>query len=138
MRDAVEQLLPADAAIFVAAVADWRPDGEAGEKIKKVAGEGAAAARPWSRTPTSSPASAITPQRPYLVVGFAAETQNLLENAAAKLKKKGADFIVANDVSSGTGVMGGDSNRVRIVSKIRRRRMAGARQGRSRRRGSPR
>ena len=56
-------------------------------------------------------------QRPYLVVGFAAETQNLLENAAAKLKKKGADFIVANDVSAETGVMGGDRNRVSIVSK---------------------
>jgi phosphopantothenoylcysteine decarboxylase/phosphopantothenate--cysteine ligase len=55
-------------------------------------------------------------KRPSLVVGFAAETQHLLENAGAKLKKKGADIIVANDVSEGTGVMGGDRNRVRIVS----------------------
>jgi phosphopantothenoylcysteine decarboxylase/phosphopantothenate--cysteine ligase len=54
--------------------------------------------------------------RPTLVVGFAAETQNLLQNAAAKLKRKGADIIVANDVSAGSGVMGGDRNRVRIVS----------------------
>jgi phosphopantothenoylcysteine decarboxylase/phosphopantothenate--cysteine ligase len=116
MRDAVEQLLPADAAIFVAAVADWRPDGEAGQKIKKVAGKG-----PPPLTMVENPdilaGIGHHAERPYLVVGFAAETQNLVENAAAKLKKKGADFIVANDVSSGTGVMGGDSNRVRIVSK---------------------
>jgi len=61
-------------------------------------------------------------QRPYLVVGFAAETQDILRNAETKLKKKGADFIVANDVSQdsgvgATGVMGGDRNRVKIVSK---------------------
>ena len=56
-------------------------------------------------------------QRPYLVVGFAAETQRLLESATAKLKKKGADLIVANDVSAESGVMGGERNRVRILSK---------------------
>jgi len=120
MRDAVEQLLPADAAIFVAAVADWRTADAAGQKIKKVAGEG-----PPTLTMVENPDILATVghhrKRPYLVVGFAAETQDVLENAEAKLKKKGADFIVANDVGhSGTsagGVMGGDRNRVRIVSK---------------------
>jgi phosphopantothenoylcysteine decarboxylase/phosphopantothenate--cysteine ligase len=116
MRDAVERLLPADAAVFVAAVADWRPDGEAGEKIKKVAGEGPPALS-MIENPDILAGIGHHAQRPYLVVGFAAETQSLLENATAKLKKKGADFIVANDVSAETGVMGGDKNRVSIVSK---------------------
>jgi phosphopantothenoylcysteine decarboxylase/phosphopantothenate--cysteine ligase len=116
MRDAVEQLLPAAAAIFVAAVADWRPDGEAGEKIKKVSGKGPPSLG-MIENPDILAGIGHHAERPYLVVGFAAETQNLLENAAAKLKKKGADFIVANDVSPGTGVMGGDLNRVSIVSK---------------------
>ena len=116
MRDAVEQLLPADAAVFVAAVADWRPDGEAGEKIKKISGKGPP---PLGMVENPDILAGIGhhAQRPYLVVGFAAETQNLLENATAKLEKKGADFIVANDVAAGTGVMGGDLNRVSIVSK---------------------
>ena len=116
MRDAVERLLPADAGVFVAAVADWRPDGEASEKIKKVAGKGSPALS-MVENPDILAGIGNHAQRPYLVVGFAAETQSLLENAAAKLKKKGADFIVANDVSTATGVMGGDKNRVSIVSK---------------------
>ncbi|RLP28050.1 bifunctional phosphopantothenoylcysteine decarboxylase/phosphopantothenate--cysteine ligase CoaBC [Mesorhizobium sp. YM1C-6-2] len=120
MRDAVEKLLPADAAIFVAAVADWRTAGAAGQKIKKVAGKG-----PPSLTMVENPdilaGVGHHKKRPYLVIGFAAETQDVLKNAEAKLKKKGADFIVANDVSpSGTssgGAMGGDRNRVKIVSR---------------------
>ncbi|MDP3899006.1 MAG: bifunctional phosphopantothenoylcysteine decarboxylase/phosphopantothenate--cysteine ligase CoaBC [Mesorhizobium sp.] len=121
MRDAVEALLPADAAIFVAAVADWRADTEAGEKIKKAAADGPPTLR-MVENPDILAGIGHHKRRPWLVVGFAAETQNLLANAAAKLKKKGADFIVANDVSldSGVGargVMGGDRNRVRIVSK---------------------
>jgi phosphopantothenoylcysteine decarboxylase/phosphopantothenate--cysteine ligase len=116
MRDAVEALLPADAAVFVAAVADWRTDLQAGEKIKKVEGAGPPTLA-MVENPDILAGVGHHKQRPYLVVGFAAETQNLLANAAAKLKKKGADFIVANDVSSETGVMGGDRNRVRIVSK---------------------
>ncbi len=120
MRDAVEQLLPADAAIFVAAVADWRTADAAGQKVKKVAGKG-----PPSLKMVENPDILATighhKKRPYLVVGFAAETQDVLKNAEAKLKKKGADFIVANDVGpSGTssgGVMGGDRNRVKIVSR---------------------
>ncbi|MGT2464414.1 phosphopantothenoylcysteine decarboxylase domain-containing protein [Mesorhizobium atlanticum] len=122
MKEAVESLLPADAAVFVAAVADWRTANAAGEKIKKVAGKGPPSTADGRGIPISWPASAIIAQRPGLVVGFAAETQDLIANAEAKLKKKGADFIVANDVSheSGigpSGVMGGDRNKVRIVSK---------------------
>ncbi|WP_395448495.1 bifunctional phosphopantothenoylcysteine decarboxylase/phosphopantothenate--cysteine ligase CoaBC [Aminobacter sp. UC22_36] len=116
MRDAVEQLLPADAAVFVAAVADWRTDNAAGEKIKKVAGEGPPALQ-MVENPDILAGIGHHKQRPWLVVGFAAETQDVLKNAQAKLAKKGADFIVANDVSHDGGVMGGDRNRVRIVSK---------------------
>lgn len=114
MRDAVEQLLPADAAIFVAAVADWRTEGAADQKIKKAPGSG-----PPSLKMVENPDILATvghhKRRPWLVVGFAAETQDVLKNAEAKLAKKGADFIVANDVSG--SVMGGDRNRVTIVSK---------------------
>lgn len=121
MRDAVEELLPADAAIFVAAVADWRTETSSGEKIKKAAGEGPPALR-MVENPDILAGVGHHAKRPYLVVGFAAETRDLVKNAEAKLKKKGADFIVANDVShdsgiGGAGVMGGDRNRVRIVSK---------------------
>jgi phosphopantothenoylcysteine decarboxylase/phosphopantothenate--cysteine ligase len=121
MKAAVEQLLPADAAVFVAAVADWRTAGTAGEKIKKVAGQGPPALQ-MVENPDILASVGHHGQRPGLVVGFAAETQDLIANAEAKLKKKGADFIVANDVSheSGvgpTGVMGGDRNKVRIVSE---------------------
>lgn len=116
MRDAVEALLPADAAIFVAAVADWRTEGEANEKIKKIPGSGPPALQ-MVENPDILAGIGHHKQRPYLIVGFAAETQNVETNAQAKLKKKGADFIVANDVSPISGVMGGDRNRVRIVSK---------------------
>ncbi|MGF7008362.1 bifunctional phosphopantothenoylcysteine decarboxylase/phosphopantothenate--cysteine ligase CoaBC [Aminobacter sp. BE322] len=115
MRDAVEQLLPADAAVFVAAVADWRAAASAGEKIKKVAGEGPPALQ-MVENPDILAGVGHHAKRPYLVVGFAAETQDVLKNAQAKLAKKGADFIVANDVSHEGGVMGGDRNRVKIVS----------------------
>ncbi len=120
MLAAVEALLPADAAIMVAAVADWRTENEAGEKIKKQPGKGAP-----TLTMTENPDILATighhAKRPELVIGFAAETQNLIDNAKAKLARKGADMIVANDVSAGsgiglTGVMGGDRNKVRIVS----------------------
>jgi len=115
MQDAVEQLLPADGAVFVAAVADWRTADSAGEKIKKVAGEGPPALK-MVENPDILAGVGHHKKRPYLVVGFAAETQNVVKNAQAKLKKKGADFIVANDVSHEGGVMGGDRNRVKIVS----------------------
>ena len=121
MRDAVEELLPADAAVFVAAVADWRTQGSSGEKIKKAPGNAPPVLK-MVENPDILAGVGHHARRPYLVVGFAAETENLLENASAKLKKKGADIIVANDVSHDSGVgsggvMGGDRNRVKIVSK---------------------
>ncbi|QDZ00765.1 bifunctional phosphopantothenoylcysteine decarboxylase/phosphopantothenate--cysteine ligase CoaBC [Nitratireductor mangrovi] len=121
MRDAVLDLLPVDAGIFVAAVADWRTENSADEKIKKVAGNG-----PPSLQMVENPDILATvghhDQRPRLVIGFAAETADLEKNATSKLERKGADMIVANDVSHDSGVgpggvMGGDRNRVRIVSK---------------------
>lgn len=115
MREAVMAALPADAAVMVAAVADWRIADRLGEKIKKAAGAEPPVLR-MVENPDILAEIGHSAKRPRLVVGFAAETQNLLENAGAKLEKKGADIIVANDVSEGTGVMGGDLNRVRIVS----------------------
>ncbi len=116
MRDAVEQLLPADAAVFVAAVADWRTETAAGEKIKKTPDSGPPSLQ-MVENPDILAGIGHHRKRPYLVVGFAAETQNLLANAKAKLDRKGADLIVANDVGGQSGVMGGDRNRVKIVSK---------------------
>ncbi|EJM99592.1 bifunctional phosphopantothenoylcysteine decarboxylase/phosphopantothenate--cysteine ligase CoaBC [Phyllobacterium sp. YR531] len=115
MRDAIEQLLPADAAVMVAAVADWRYANEAEEKIKKQPGEKAPALQ-MVENPDILAGIGHNKLRPRLVVGFAAETQDLLNNARKKLDKKGADWIVANDVSHSKGVMGGDRNAVRIVS----------------------
>ncbi|HEV2502071.1 MAG TPA: bifunctional phosphopantothenoylcysteine decarboxylase/phosphopantothenate--cysteine ligase CoaBC [Mesorhizobium sp.] len=121
MQAAVEHLLPADAAVFVAAVADWRTANSADEKIKKVVGEGPPALQ-MVENPDILAGIGHHAKRPRLVVGFAAETQDIQKNAEAKLSRKGADFIVANDVSHDSGVgpagvMGGDRNRVRIVSK---------------------
>jgi len=116
MRDAAMAELPADAAVMVAAVADWRAAETSGEKIKKAAGVTPPALQ-MVENPDILAEIGHSRQRPYLVVGFAAETQKLVENASAKLKKKGADLIVANDVSEGTGIMGGEKNRVTIVSK---------------------
>jgi phosphopantothenoylcysteine decarboxylase/phosphopantothenate--cysteine ligase len=116
MRDAVLQQLPADAAIMVAAVADWRVRKEAGQKIKKQKGE-AAPTLEMIENPDILATVGHHEKRPYLVIGFAAETIDLEKNAKAKLKRKGADLIVANDVSPEGGVFGGDRNRVRIVSR---------------------
>ena len=122
MHDAVHQLLPADAAIFAAAVADYRPAREADEKIKKQAGGIDAIALAENPDILASVGNHAT-LRPRLVIGFAAETQDVAGNARAKLARKGADFIVANDVShdsgigGAAGVMGGERNRVTLVSK---------------------
>ena len=115
MLDISLQLLPADIAVMVAAVADWRVAGAAGEKIKKKKGQ-SVPTFDLIENPDILKTIGHHAQRPKLVVGFAAETQNLIDNATAKLKRKGADMIVANDVSPETSVMGGDRNRVRIVS----------------------
>ncbi|MEJ8475025.1 bifunctional phosphopantothenoylcysteine decarboxylase/phosphopantothenate--cysteine ligase CoaBC [Roseibium algae] len=113
---AVTEALPADVAIMSAAVADWRVASEGQQKIKKD-GSGA----PPSLNLVENPDILATighheSLRPSLLIGFAAETQNLLENAKGKLERKRADWIVANDVSPETGIMGGDRNTVRIVS----------------------
>lgn len=120
MLAAVEAALPADAGIFVAAVADWRTDGEAGQKIKKEPGKGPPALQ-MVENPDILATIGHHARRPGLIVGFAAETQDVVANARVKLAKKGADLIVANDVShdsgvNAAGVMGGDRNRVKIVS----------------------
>jgi len=115
MLKAVENALPADAAIFAAAVADWRADRPSDSKIKKQPGQ----------TPTLmltenpdilATIAHLRSNRPRLVVGFAAETNDIIANARAKLAKKGCDWIVANDVSPATGIMGGDSNTVHLVT----------------------
>ncbi|AEG49284.1 phosphopantothenoylcysteine decarboxylase/phosphopantothenate/cysteine ligase [Sphingobium chlorophenolicum L-1] len=114
MLAAVEAALPADAAIMVAAVADWRAADAADQKLKKD-GSGKPAPLPLVENPDILATLGKHAKRPALLVGFAAETQKVAEHAQAKLARKGADWIVANDVSG--DVMGGDSNSVHIVSR---------------------
>ncbi|HEY0854461.1 MAG TPA: phosphopantothenoylcysteine decarboxylase, partial [Devosia sp.] len=112
MAAAVDALLPADAAIFAAAVGDWRVAEVASGKIKKTGGAPPALA--LVENPDILATTGHSPKRPRLVIGFAAETSDLLANARGKLERKGADLIVANDVS--THAMGGARNRVTLVS----------------------
>ena len=116
MLAAVEETLPADIAVCAAAVADWRPDIEGAQKMKK---DGDKAAP--GLTLVENPDILLTlarhhTLRPTLVIGFAAETETVIDHAKAKLARKGCDLIVANDVSHETGIMGGDRNRVHLVS----------------------
>ncbi|MEG8046761.1 bifunctional phosphopantothenoylcysteine decarboxylase/phosphopantothenate--cysteine ligase CoaBC [Sphingomonas aerolata] len=111
MADAVDRALPVDAAIMVAAVADWHVDA-AVQKIKK--GD-ATPTLSLSENPDILATLARSPQRPALLIGFAAETERVVEHATAKRARKDVDWIVANDVSG--DVMGGDSNSVHIVTK---------------------
>ncbi|MDK9696166.1 MAG: bifunctional phosphopantothenoylcysteine decarboxylase/phosphopantothenate--cysteine ligase CoaBC [Siculibacillus sp.] len=114
MLEAVEAALPVDVAVMAAAVADWRVASQASEKIKK--GPGGVPTLAFVENPDIlATIGRHATLRPRLVVGFAAETESLIANARAKLAKKGADLIVANDVSPETGIMGGDRNTVRIV-----------------------
>jgi phosphopantothenoylcysteine decarboxylase/phosphopantothenate--cysteine ligase len=107
--------LPCDIAIFAAAVADWRVASVAGEKIKK--GQGGPPALAMVENPDILKSVASRQSgRPKLVVGFAAETEKVVEHAREKLLKKGCDMIVANNVSAETGVFGGDHNKVHIVT----------------------
>jgi phosphopantothenoylcysteine decarboxylase/phosphopantothenate--cysteine ligase len=115
MLSAVENALPADAAIFAAAVADWRVDGAGAHKLKKDGGKPPALILVENPDILSTVAHR-TKDRPRLVVGFAAETDDVIENARAKLARKGCDWIVANDVSPAGGVMGGDRNTVHLVT----------------------
>lgn len=113
MAEAVDKALPADAAILVAAVADWRAAETAATKIKKQPG-----AAPARLTLTENPdilaGLATSARRPRLLVGFAAETDDVVANAVAKRARKGCDWIIANDVSG--DVMGGDANSIHIVT----------------------
>ncbi|EKJ94091.1 bifunctional phosphopantothenoylcysteine decarboxylase/phosphopantothenate synthase [Bradyrhizobium lupini HPC(L)] len=115
MRDAVISRLPADIAVMVAAVADWRVAGSSEQKIKKQPGD-APPALQLTENPDILKTVGHHENRPKLVVGFAAETQDVEKNGRAKLERKGADYIVANDVSAQTGIMGGDRNSVKIIS----------------------
>lgn len=115
MLAAVEAALPADIAIFAAAVADWRVAEEAPGKLKKHPGEAVPALALVENPDILATVAAREIDRPSLVVGFAAETDNVIDYARAKLTKKGCDLIVANDVG-GTGVMGGDANTVHLVT----------------------
>ncbi|MGZ8322607.1 MAG: bifunctional phosphopantothenoylcysteine decarboxylase/phosphopantothenate--cysteine ligase CoaBC [Rhodoplanes sp.] len=115
MLAAVEAGLPADAAVFAAAVADWRVAETRAQKTKKTT------AGPPMLALVENPDILATiarhkANRPRLIVGFAAETERVIENAREKLAKKGCDWIVANDVSKETGIMGGDRNTVHLVT----------------------
>lgn len=116
MLEAVQQALPADAAVMAAAVADWRVANAAGSKMKKD-GSGKAPGLEFAENPDIlATVSKSGDKRPALVVGFAAETDNVVEYATAKRLRKGCDWIVANDVSPATGIMGGTSNAVTIIT----------------------
>ncbi|TFG88645.1 MAG: bifunctional phosphopantothenoylcysteine decarboxylase/phosphopantothenate--cysteine ligase CoaBC, partial [Hyphomicrobiales bacterium] len=118
MLAAVQSALPADAAVFAAAVADWRVVNAAGSKIKKD-GSGSSPALEMTENPDILKTVAQLPsgKRPALVVGFAAETDDVVANATAKRNRKGCDWIVANDVRPETGIMGGTENAVTLVTE---------------------
>jgi phosphopantothenoylcysteine decarboxylase / phosphopantothenate---cysteine ligase len=114
MLEAVETALPADVAVFAAAVADWRVAAPNRRKIKK-----GAALPELELTENPDILAAVASRkskRPALVIGFAAETERVIENAKKKLARKHCDWILANDVSEETGIMGGESNRIHLVT----------------------
>jgi phosphopantothenoylcysteine decarboxylase/phosphopantothenate--cysteine ligase len=115
MLAAVERALPVDCAVFAAAVADWRVAEAGREKIKKA--KGATPSLTLVENPDIlSDTAHRKEKRPQLVIGFAAETEDVIANAKDKLKRKGCDWILANDVSTETGIMGGDRNRVHLIT----------------------
>jgi phosphopantothenoylcysteine decarboxylase/phosphopantothenate--cysteine ligase len=118
MMAATRAALPVQAAVFAAAVADWRVASASGSKLKK---DGAGAPQPLALAENPDilrTVSALPPgERPALVVGFAAETDDVIANATAKRARKGCDWIVANDVSPGTGIMGGSDNTVTLITE---------------------
>ena len=116
MLQTVERALPVDVAIFAAAVADWRVANAGAQKIKKAAGQATPALSLVENPDILSTIAHRKTERPQLVIGFAAETENVAANAKAKLAAKGCDWILANDVSPQTGIMGGDRNTVELVS----------------------
>ncbi len=116
MLDAVKAALPADAAVFAAAVADWRIRGVSDAKIKKAPGGGAPALDFAENPDILATVAAMDKGRPALVVGFAAETCDVIANATAKRARKGCDWILANDVRPDTGIMGGAENAVTLIT----------------------
>lgn len=116
MLDAVQEVLPVDGAVFAAAVADWRVDGTQDKKIKKST-SGDVPELKFLENPDILAIVSQHAKRPKLVVGFAAETDDVIKNARNKLSRKGCDWIVANDVSSSTGIVGGQNNTVTILDK---------------------
>jgi phosphopantothenoylcysteine decarboxylase/phosphopantothenate--cysteine ligase len=116
MLAAVEASLPTDVAIFTAAVADWRDAHEGAQKLKKTA-TGMPPLQLVENPDILATISNLRENRPALVIGFAAETEHLIDNATAKFARKGCDWMVANDVSPATGVMGGDRNTVHLLTR---------------------
>ncbi len=112
----VEAALPADIAIFAAAVADWRVANAGEQKLKKTSA-GMPPLELVENPDILATISKLSDKRPGLVIGFAAETEHLIDNAKAKLARKGCDWIVANDVSPASGVMGGDRNTVHLLTR---------------------
>ncbi|RKT32680.1 phosphopantothenoylcysteine decarboxylase/phosphopantothenate--cysteine ligase [Roseovarius halotolerans] len=117
MLAAVEAALPVDAAVFAAAVADWRVASASDSKMKKQPGEkGGLPVLEFAENPDIlARVSQMNEGRPALVIGFAAETDDVIDNATAKRKRKGCDWILANDVSHATGIMGGAHNAVTLI-----------------------
>jgi phosphopantothenoylcysteine decarboxylase/phosphopantothenate--cysteine ligase len=115
MLGAVEAALPADVGIFAAAVADWRT-ADAGEQKLKKDGSGPPKLALVENPDILATISRLNTKRPALVIGFAAETEKVIEHAQAKLKRKGCDWIVANDVSIEGGAMGGDDNAIHLIT----------------------
>jgi phosphopantothenoylcysteine decarboxylase/phosphopantothenate--cysteine ligase len=115
MLQAVEAALPTDVGIFAAAVADWRT-ADAGEQKLKKDGSGPPKLALVENPDILATISKLKTKRPQLVIGFAAETEKVIEHAKAKLKRKGCDWIVANDVSAEGGAMGGDDNAVHLIT----------------------
>jgi phosphopantothenoylcysteine decarboxylase/phosphopantothenate--cysteine ligase len=115
MLEAVQAALPSDAAVFAAAVADWRVAAASDSKIKK--GKDGTPKLDFTENPDIlKTVSHMTSGRPKLIVGFAAETDDVIANATAKRARKGCDWIIANDVSPETGIMGGTENAVTLIS----------------------
>jgi phosphopantothenoylcysteine decarboxylase/phosphopantothenate--cysteine ligase len=114
MLAACEEALPVDVAVMAAAVSDWRVANAAAQKLKKN-GKGAPTLRLVENPDILATIAHRHNDRPVLVVGFAAETENVVANARLKLERKGCDWILANDVSPGTGTFGGDSNTIHLV-----------------------
>jgi phosphopantothenoylcysteine decarboxylase/phosphopantothenate--cysteine ligase len=115
MLDAVQSALPADAAVFAAAVADWHVANASDQKMKKNA-SGMAPALHFAENPDILATVAGGNPRPRLVVGFAAETDDVIAHATAKRDRKGCDWIVANDVRPETGIMGGTENAITLIT----------------------